>query len=907
MREKTLMTNALEFGLLGDLEVLRNGVRVPLGTGKLRVVLATLLLRVNHTVSIDELIERLWGETPPRQAKGTAQVYVMRLRRLLDADLIRTRPGGYRFETPECRIDVGRFRELAENGAPHEALALWRGRALADVPSESLQRDEVPRLAEERLRVVGQRVDLDLGLGLHAELVGELTGLIEEHPYQERFRGQLMRALHRSGRQAEALDTYRRFRATLIDELGVEPSAELRAAHESILRAETESNLPAEVTSFVGRTRELREVAATLSASRLVTLIGGGGVGKSRLALRAAHAYPDAAWFVELAGLHDPALLHHTIADVLSIPRHSTEDPLSVLTKYLRDRQLLLVLDNCEHLVDACAALVTALLRAAPGLRVLVTSRHALRVAGEHIMVVDPLDVGEESVELFRHRAAAVQAGFTGDAGLVERICARLEGIPLAIELAAVRTRLLGLAQILDGLEDRYQLLAGGRRGGPPHHQTLRAAVDLSYELCTPAERALWARLSVFAGSFDLDAVKAVCEPVSPVTPLDLVDELLDKSVLSRVERDGFVRFRMLDTIRQYGRDKLRCEGDDARFRRMHRDYFVQLAEQGDAEWFGSRQEAVFVRTRLEHANLREALDFCFSTPGESPIGVHLAGALWFYWVGCGFLAEGRHWLDRALAVDSAPTPQRAKALWVNGYIATLQGDIKPAVAMLEECRDTAPDEVSLAYAVHRLGCNALVGDDVSEAVALLEDARARYAALGEMNSNVVLAYVELAVAWIWLGDLARSAALCEEIGVVCEEKGELWAYAYVRYGRGVVRMSAGDLEGASADADACLRIKHTLHDQLGMVLAVELLAWTATEARQYERAAVLLGAARHMWSAVGYALFGSRHFTAPHQACLDRVRSSLGDEAFGLAIARGAELSVDQAVAFALDRTHLA
>ncbi|MDX8029159.1 BTAD domain-containing putative transcriptional regulator [Lentzea sp. BCCO 10_0856] len=899
------MTAALEFGLLGDIEVVRDGVRVPLGTGKLRVVLATLLLRVNHTVSVEELIERLWDERPPRQAKATTQVYVMRLRQLLDADLIRTRPGGYQLEVPETRIDLGRFRELAVNGAPHEALALWRGRALADVPSESLQRDEVPRLAEEWLRVVEQRVDLDLGLGRHAELVGELSGLIEEHPYRERLRGQLMQALYRSGRQVEALDTYRRFRSALVDELGVEPSAELRGVHESILRAETEGNLPAEVTSFVGRTRELGEVAAKLTASRLVTLTGGGGVGKSRLALRGAHAYPGAAWFVELSGLHDPALLPHAIADVLSIPRHSTEDPLSVLTKYLRDRHLLLVLDNCEHLVDACAALVTALLRSAPGLRVLVTSRHALRVEGEHMMVVDPLDVGEESVELFRHRAAAVQPGFTDDAALVERICARLEGIPLAIELAAVRTRLLGLAQILDGLEDRYQLLAGARRGGRPHHQTLRAAVDLSYELCTPAERALWARLSVFAGSFDLDAVKAVCEPSSSATHLDLVDELLDKSVLARVEQDGCVRFRMLDTIRQYGQDKLRESRDDDRTRRLHRDYFVQLAEQGDAEWFGSEQEAVFTRTRLEHANLREALDFCLSTPGESQVGVHLAGALWFYWVGCGFLAEGRHWLDRALAVDLAPTVQRAKALWVNGYIATLQGDLKPAVAMLEECRDSAPDEVSLAYAVHRLGCNALVGDDVGDAVALLEDARARYTALGEMNSNVVLGYVELALAWMWQGDLDRAAALCAEIRVVCEEKGELWAYAYVRYGLGVVKMSAGDLDGAVADADACLRIKHTLHDQLGMVLAVELLAWTATAAGLCERAAVLLGAAQRMWSAVGYPLFGSRHFIAPHQACLDSVRSSLGEGAFRLAIERGAGLSTDQTVAVALDHTH--
>lgn len=714
-----------------------------------------------------------------------------------------------------------------------------------------------------------------------------------------RTRGRLVQAPDGAGSQIEAQDIPQRVRSDVVDEFGVEP----RAPHESSLRSEKAGNLPAEVTSFVGRIRELGDLKTKLAASRLVTLTGGGGVGKSRLALRAAREHAGAAWLVDLAGLHDPALLAHAIADVLSIPRHSTENPLSVLTKYLRDRQLLLVLDNCEHLVEACAALVAALLYAAPGLRVLVTSRHALRIAGEHIMVVNPLGLREESVELFRHRAGDVQPGFTGETAIVERICARLEGIPLAIELAAVRTRLLTPDQILDGLEDRYQLLAGGRRAGLPHHQTLRAAVDLSYDLCTPQERTLWARLSVFADSFDLDAVKAIYEPESSVSHLDLVDELLDKSVLARVEQAGCVRLRMLDTLRQYGLEKLRESGDAERTRRLHRNHFLKLADRGDAEWFGRHQEAVFIRTRSEHANLREALDFCLNTPGETQVGVHLAGALWFYWVGCGFLAEGRHWLNRALAAHSEPTTQRAKALWVNGYIATLQGDLQPAVAMLEECRDTAPDEVSLAYAVHRLGCNALVGDDIGEAVKLLADARARYSALKEMNSNVVLAGVELALAWIWQGELGRATVLCEEIRATCEEKGELWAYAYVRYVLGLMRMSAGDVGSAVAHAEACLRIKHTLHDQLGMVLAVELLAWIAAATERWERAAVLLGAAQVMWSSVGFPLFGSRHFTAPHQSCLDSVRLALGTEAFEAAVAHGTEMSVEQAVALALDQ----
>lgn len=489
--------------------------------------------------------------------------------------------------------------------------------------------------------------------------------------------------------------------------------------------------LPAEVTSFVGRQRELTELARLLAGQRLVTVTGPGGVGKSRLALRAAAraagAFPDGTWLVEVAPVQDRQLLGHAVLEALRLTDGTARPPLDVLVEQLAGRRLLLVLDGCEHLVEACAELVRALLRALPGLRVLTTSRVALRTAGEHLLTLAPLPVGPvrpgvlpDAVRLFADRARAVVPAFdvsTEGAEVIARLCRRLDGIPLAVELAAGRLRALSVAQIGARLDDRFRLLTGGDPTALPRHQTLRTTIGWSHELCTVQERLLWARLSVFAGGFDLDAAEYVCagRGVDPDELLDLLTELVAKSVVLREDCAYGVRFRLLDTVREYGLQWLRAAGDEQRLLRRHRDWYLGVATWGEVEWFGPRQAETAERTELVHADLRAALEFCLAEPGEEQLALLMAGTLWFYWVGCGHLGEGRHWLDRALALDPEPTGARAKALWVTGYMATLQGDLVAARPALEECRRQAlatGDDRALAYAVHRQGCAALIGDE---------------------------------------------------------------------------------------------------------------------------------------------------------------------------------------------------
>ncbi|RSM42697.1 LuxR family transcriptional regulator [Amycolatopsis balhimycina DSM 5908] len=685
-------------------------------------------------------------------------------------------------------------------------------------------------------------------------------------------------------------------------------------------------NLPADTTSFVGRKREVGEVKHLLAEARLVTLTGVGGVGKTRLAVQTAaglsRAFPDGVWLAELAGLEDPALVAHTVLEALGVPDETGRPAAVRLAGHVRDRRLLVILDNCEHLLDGCATLAHDLLRAAPGLRLLATSRERLALAGEHLWPVSPLPLPEPgcplpgggwlrypALTLFAERAAAVVPGFAVTAENQDRVaevCRLLAGIPLAIELAAVRLRVLTLAELEAGLGDCFRLPGTVKRGGEPRHQTLLAAIDWSFALCGPAERHLWARASVFAGGFDLAAAERVCAGDGlPVGELpDRLAGLVEKSVLVRETDGDRQRFRLLEPLRQFGRDKLAGSGETAAVRRRMRDHYLALAVRSERAWFGPEQAGIFRRMRREHANLRAALDYSLTVPGEVETGLRLASALWFYWAGCGVFGEGRHWLDRALALAVEPGEARAKALWVNGYVATVQGDKDVAVAMLEECRAyarRAGDDVALAYATHRLGCNLLVGDDVADAKTLLEEAQARYRRLGELNSTVLLAGIELAVVSVFLGDLDRAAELCEEACAIGAAHGEQWARAYAAYVQAMVALARGDLDRAAAHGRHCLRVKSTFHDLLGIVLAIEVLAWTEAAREHWEPAATMLGSARPIWDAVGFPMFGSRHFGAPHGECVTRTRRALGDGPYEAAFRRGAELGLKEAIAYAL------
>lgn len=696
-------------------------------------------------------------------------------------------------------------------------------------------------------------------------------------------------------------------------------------------RAAQPGRLPAEVTGFVGRRQELTELAGLLANARLVTVTGPGGVGKSRLALRAAAratgAFPDGTWLVDVAPVQDPLLLGHAVLEALRLPHGTARPPLEVLTEQLAGRRPLLLLDGCEHLVEACAELADTLLRAVPGLRVLATSRAPLRAGGEHLYTVAPLPVGPvadgrpgpgtlpDAVQLFAERARAVLPSFAvteANAEAVGLLCRRLDGIPLAVELAAGRLRALSVEQITARLDDRFRLLTGGARTALPRHQTMRTTIGWSHELCTVQERLLWARLSVFAGGFDLEAAEYVCaaEGIDAEDVLDLLSELVAKSVVLREDTAYGVRFRLLDTLREYGGSWLRAAGDEQRLLRRHRDWYLGVATWGEVEWFGPRQAETAERTGLAHTNLRAALEFCLSEPGEEQLALLMAGTLWFYWVGSGHLGEGRHWLDRALALAGEPTEARAKALWVTGYMATLQGDLPAARPALEECRRQAlatGDDRALAYAVHRQGCAALIGDEPGRAAELFEEALWHYRTIGELNSNVLMAMLELGLAYVFQGDRESGELWFGQAREVCEEHGEQWAYAYVLYAMAFSHWMDGDVRPARVLARESVRLNHLFHDLLGIVLGIDLLALLETEPAgpdvpgDLHEARLLQGAAHRIWRTVGTPFLGSRFFFGPHRQCAERARAGLTEQEYEDCYAAGARLGLDAAVSRAL------
>ncbi|OKJ55268.1 ATP-binding protein [Streptomyces sp. CB02261] len=670
------------------------------------------------------------------------------------------------------------------------------------------------------------------------------------------------------------------------------------------------SNLPAELNRFVGRSAEQAALTALLERSRLVTVVGVGGVGKTRLALRAAtevqKRYGDGVRLAELAPLRDPELIEYALAEALGLTDHTPRPPREVLLDHLAERRLLLVVDGFEHLVEHCAPLVRELLAHAPGLSVLTVGRRPLRVAGETVFRLAPLGEADATTLLAERAVEAGAPGPPADEDAAQELCRRLDGIPLALELAAGRLPLLSVEQMLLRLDDRFRLLTQGARGALPRHQTLRTAIGWSHELCTPRERLLWARLSVFPGPFDLEAAEYVCGgrelPAEQV--LDLLGGLLAQSLLTREDTPLGPAYRMLDTVAAYGAEWLAALGDTERMRRRHRDWYMGLATWCELEWFSPRQTEVAALTESALPHLRAALELCLELPEDAHLAQHLAGTLWFVWVGCGRLSEGRHWLERALALESGHEEARLKALWVLGYVAVLQGDGTAAVAALHECGERARSSrnpLAEAYATHRMGCLALLTDDMARAEELIGRALAAYRELGELNSNVLMGQVEVAMARAFRGDLEGAVVLCREVREICEERGELWTRAYALYVLGYSAWTRGAYGEARELLTECVSINHSFRDLVGLVLAIEVLALVAVSEGDPVEAAVLQGAAVPVWDTVGVRLFGSEAFDGPRSLCAERAREALGAEAYGAAFRAGQALSAAEAVERAL------
>jgi predicted ATPase len=676
--------------------------------------------------------------------------------------------------------------------------------------------------------------------------------------------------------------------------------------------------IPVELTSFIGREAEVAAVKRLLSQTRLVTLTGPGGVGKTRIALRAAaelqDGYADGVCLVELSALQESGLLAHTVVAALGLPEQTARPAIDVLTDYLKDKRLLLVLDTCEHIIDACAMFVDVLRQGAPELHVLATSRQPLNSAGEHALAIAPMPVPEEDDEpfgrtydamvLFADRAAAVVPEFDvteANWAAVAAMCRRLDGIPLAIELAVARLRALSPEQMVSLLDDRFRLLTNGPRTTLPRHQTLRTAIGWSHELCTPEERLLWARLSVFAGDFDLAAVQQICgsDELAAEGILNHLISLVDKSILTRVETGLGTRYRLLDTIREYGREWLVTLGEEREFRERHRDFYFGMADQFDAEWVGSAQVSWVHRLNAERPNLRVALEFCFAEPDEAMVGLSMATTLWGYWLCSSRLSEGRYWFDRGLRLLPEPTPARARALWLTGWFAIIQGEHSLGEPLFEEARAIAEqigDDSALAYAIQYLGAISMFQGDAKRGLVLYEDAVARIRKLDDRSGLVIILF-QLGMCFILNGDIDRALAASDESLRMNGDNDERWCRAYAVYNKAICFWVRGEYGKSAELASASLRMKHQLGDLQGMAHCLEVLSWVAAQEDRHQRTALLMGVAHVLWKKIGLPLFGVEILQGYHDAAEQHARQALGQDGYTEIFRAGTELTVDQAV----------
>ncbi len=684
-------------------------------------------------------------------------------------------------------------------------------------------------------------------------------------------------------------------------------------------------NLPVTVTSFVGRRRELAAVRRLLGQSRLVTLTGIGGVGKTRLAIEAAGqlrgGFPDGTWMADLSALSDPSQVPQSVVSAIGIIDQSTRPATEKIAGQLAGARALIVLDNCEHLTDACASLVDRLLSQTSDVRVLATSRRPLGITGEHLLAVLPLPVPGpgaaahpvaalsqyDAVTMLTDRTVALRPGFAvteDNASAVVRVCAQLDGLPLAIELAASRLRSLSAAQLADRLGHRFTVLTRGSSVAQPRQQTLHAVFDWSYSLCSTEERLLWTRLSVFSGTFDLEAAETVCSgPSLPANSiLDNLHELVAQSIVLAELHGGGMRYRLLETLRQYGRERLTAAGEEEALRLRHRDFYLALAQEMATRWYGPRQQEDLARLRSEHANLQAALESASADPAGPRAALEFTAALRSYWLADGYLVEGRRWLDRALALPAqgeGGDGARVHALWVAGWVCLLQGDGPAALSRLDECDALAAslgDQRAQGFARSLRGTAELFSGRISEAVTLFEEALLIFAGTADAEGSG-WAYFQLAISLAHRGDSSRAQAVCGEALRAGEARGELLCRSYTLW---VLAFDTWKQHGPQAAdlARSALEIHRGFNDPVGVALVIELLAWIAGSDGDDARAALLLATAESVWSLIGTTIAAFGPLLAGHRAaCEAQVRRALGRRELAVASRQGRHSTVESAI----------
>ena len=863
----------VRFGILGPLAVGEGATAVEIRRGIPRTLLVALLLRAGETAGAGTLMELLWGDDQPRNPANALQVQVSYLRKALGgagpggSRRIVTRAGGYAIELAPDELDAHQFDRLVRQATARRrggsaadldaalellnaALALWRGDALEDVAGEPFAVGEITRLEEARWAAVEARNDVLLALGRHRELVGELGRLVNRLPLRERFHEQLVLALYRSGRQADALRAYALARGVLVEELGLEPGSRLQELERAVLAQDRSLDwsppagtapgtpspsptmpapaprrtLPAAVTSLVGREAELASARELLGRTRILTLTGPAGGGKSRLALELAGLEADgtSVWFVDLASVTSGDRVAAAVAAAVGIPSAPDEDTVTAVTSALAIERGLLLLDTCERVLPGAAEVASQVLRRCPGMRVLATSRRPLGITGEVAWPVPPLALPPPqatsrdevtsfaAVTLFCERAQAVRPTFAltdSNAADVAAICLTLDGLPLALELAAARADVLTPAAILSRLQNRFDLLVEGGRDAAARQQTLRAALDWSFELLEPDQRRFFARLGVFAGSFSLEAAVTVAGHGFP-DPLSLLSALVRHSIVTVAGDD---RYRLLDSLRAYAVELL--DEDEGETRHRHARFYTDLAEAGEQKIVGPDQVVWLGNLRADVPNFRAAVEWSFAA-GQYELAVRLAGALGWFWTLEGMLDEAIDYLERAVAHTEVPLLVRSKALWGDGLLAASLG-------RLDRARQAGAESAALARAA---------GDAVGCARGL--------------NT--------LAVAEWALGNLEAAAQAHDEAISLLQSTGDLWGLGVCTALRARTALDAGDPDGERL-ARAALPVARASGDQHVIGIALEQLAQLDLAAGRTEAAKEAATECLAMHQAIGY------------------------------------------------------
>ena len=937
----------IQLRLLGPVDVLLDGEDLPVGGRRQRTLLSLLALEPGRPVAGDWLIDELWSGEPPDGADITLRSYVSRLRASVGPAIpIQATDRGYslhldrehidrpRFERliRQAEVDVGRRNHRRALARLREALDLWRGRPFAGLATDGVLAAEAERLEELRLRALELRFEANLELGAAAELVDELEGLVRTHPYREPFWRQLMLALYRADRQADALGAFHRARSLLDSQLGLDPGEGLRALEAAILRREVPEpavsairhNLPEPLTSFIGRSTEIEAVRRRIGEARIVTLTGMGGVGKTRLALEVARQelpnWPDGVVFVDLSALVEPRQLARHVTGVVGLGEQPGVDEPATLIGHLRDRELLLVLDNCEHVLDAAGALAQEVLSSCGRVGILATSRELLGCVGEADVPIQPLQLpdGDTSVDelrasdaiaLFLARASEARHGLVADDAAVQRaadICRDLEGLPLAIELAAARARSFSLDEIAIRLRERFRFLVSWRRLTQARHRTLRQAIDWSFDLLVAPEQQLLGRLSVFSGGATLEAIAVVCLEADDDAAITLIDRLVASSLVNAVHGEAETRYRMLETVRHYAAEHLAAADDAAAIRQRHARYFRSLV---DAAWAPIRltdTAAWTARLANESDNLRAALAWARATGDDMEL-LRLAEGLWYFWWIHGDVKEGRAWLAQALERGSGADPLLyARALGGAARLAWAATDFEAAIGLAERAYASLPPEAAAldrGSALQTLGVISTARGDLSAARSWLEQAGLAFESLPPEDpwrrDRLAGIHVVLGSVHFFEGDYAAAVARYREALADCIARNDQDGIALCELYIGHVDLVEARVEEGLALVRSSFRHYHRLGWPQYVAECLELIAYGLLAQRRAVAATRLYAAAEVVREQSSNP---ATHAMAEHRdEALPALRAELGDVAFDAELAAGRAMRPEEVLSEAL------